>query len=77
MTWSTVHSDRDTSKLHWRSRLRKLNFLRPLVIFWPKRRHYTPTTAQDVIDAPLHAPTVVIRTMIDRIRSRPRTGAAC
>ncbi|GAC98925.1 hypothetical protein PHSY_006520 [Pseudozyma hubeiensis SY62] len=53
VTWSTVHSDRDTSKLHWRSRLRKLNFLRPLVIFWPKRRHYVPTTEQDVIDAPV------------------------
>lgn len=53
VTWSTVHSDRDTSKLHWRSRLRKLNFLRPLVIFWPKRRHYVPTTEQDVIDAPI------------------------
>ena len=53
VTWSTVHSERDTSKLHWRSRLRKLNFLRPLVIFWPKRRHYTPTTEQDVLDAPL------------------------
>uniref|UniRef100_V5ERZ2 Major facilitator superfamily (MFS) profile domain-containing protein n=2 Tax=Kalmanozyma brasiliensis (strain GHG001) TaxID=1365824 RepID=V5ERZ2_KALBG len=53
MTWPTVHSDRDTSKLHWRSRLRKLNFLRPLVIFWPQRRHYTPTTEQDIINAPL------------------------
>ncbi|CDU22943.1 uncharacterized protein SPSC_01573 [Sporisorium scitamineum] len=53
VTWSTVHSERDTSKLHWRSRLRQLNFLRPLVIFWPKRRQYTPTTEQDVIEAPL------------------------
>lgn len=53
MTWSTCHTDRDTSKLKWRSRLRKFNFLRPLVIFWPKRRHYTPTTEQDVIEAPL------------------------
>ncbi|KAJ1020183.1 hypothetical protein NDA16_004463 [Ustilago loliicola] len=53
VTWSTCHTDRDTSKLKWRSRLRKLNFLRPLVIFWPKRRHYTPTTEEDVIEAPL------------------------
>ncbi|TKY87654.1 hypothetical protein EX895_003235 [Sporisorium graminicola] len=53
VTWSTVHSERDTSKLHWRSRVRKLNFLRPLIIFWPKRRHYTPITEQDVIEAPL------------------------
>ncbi|CBQ70886.1 conserved hypothetical protein [Sporisorium reilianum SRZ2] len=57
VTWSTVHSERDTSKLHWRSRLRKLNFLRPLVIFWPRRRHYTPTTEQDIIEAPLHDDT--------------------
>ncbi|SPO25256.1 uncharacterized protein UTRI_02627_B [Ustilago trichophora] len=53
VTWSTCHTDRDTSKFKWRSRLRKLNFLRPLAIFWPKRRHYTPTTEQDIIDAPL------------------------
>lgn len=53
VTWSTVHADRDTSKFHWRSWLRRVNFLRPLVIFWPKRRHYTPTTEQDVIEAPL------------------------
>lgn len=53
VTWSTCHTDRDTSRFHWRSWLRRLNFLRPLVIFWPQRRHYTPTTAEDVIDAPL------------------------
>lgn len=53
VTWSSCHTDRDTSKFKWRSRLRKLNFLRPLGIFWPRRRHYTPTTEQDVIDAPL------------------------
>ncbi|SNX83709.1 uncharacterized protein MEPE_02416 [Melanopsichium pennsylvanicum] len=53
VTWSSCDADHDTSKLKWRSRLRKINFLRPLAIFWPKRRHYTPTTEQDVIDAPL------------------------
>lgn len=52
-TWSTCHADRDTSKLKWRSRLRQLNFLRPLAIFWPKRRHYAPTTEDDVIRAPM------------------------
>ncbi|KAJ1587286.1 hypothetical protein NDA14_004089 [Ustilago hordei] len=53
VTWSTCHTDRDTSKFKWRSRLHKLNFLRPLVIFWPKRRHYAPTTENDAIEAPL------------------------
>lgn len=53
LTWSSCHTDRDSSKLKWRSRLRKLNFLRPLAIFAPRRRHFSPTTEHDVMHAPL------------------------
>lgn len=61
VTWSTVHSDGDMSKFRWRSRLRKLNFLRPLAIFWPRRRHYSHMTEQDVIDAPVQEDTSTVQ----------------
>ncbi|PWZ01751.1 hypothetical protein BCV70DRAFT_199183 [Testicularia cyperi] len=52
-TWSSAHTAQDTSKLKWRSRLRAMNFLRPLAIFWPRPRHYSPITAEDIMDAPV------------------------
>lgn len=52
-TWSTTHAENDTSKLKWRSRLRAMNFLRPLAIFLPQRRQYAPMTAEDAVDAPI------------------------
>jgi MFS family permease len=80
LTWSSCHTDGDSSKLKWRSRLRKLNFLRPLAIFAPRRRHYTPTTEHDVMHAPLdtadhdHRPApgqqAELSTAVHKVQSR-------
>lgn len=58
VTWSTTHADEDFSRFKWRSRLRAVNFLRPLAIFLPQRRRYTPMTAEDAVDAPLAQQTL-------------------
>ncbi|EPQ30019.1 uncharacterized protein PFL1_02692 [Pseudozyma flocculosa PF-1] len=51
-TWSTSHAATDESKFKWRSKLRALNFLRPLSIFKPTVRHYSDVTAHDALAAP-------------------------
>lgn len=56
-TRSASHAEADVSKFKWRSRLRAVNFLRPLGIFLPQRRRYTPMTADDAVDAPLATQT--------------------
>lgn len=64
-TWSTWQDDaveHDGSFLQWRSRLRALNFLRPLYIFRPQKLGHADISADDAISPSASLPPTKQRT---------------